>query len=81
MKLIAATTAALLLATPAFAADPRPAPSPAEPAAAAAPADTAPARAKRYCFVEAPTGTRIERKVCKTRAEWRAIGQDIPAGL
>jgi hypothetical protein len=35
-------------------------------------------RAKRYCFVDSVTGSRIPVKVCKTRKEWEAEGVKIP---
>lgn len=62
----------------AVAAEPKP------PVASAAPAPTSePAAAyartaePRYCFKEAVTGSRVERKVCKTKVEWAAIGVDL----
>ncbi|PKP90886.1 MAG: hypothetical protein CVT77_13720 [Alphaproteobacteria bacterium HGW-Alphaproteobacteria-16] len=30
----------------------------------------------KYCVVEVPTGTRIPRKDCRTRAEWMSEGYD-----
>ena len=50
-------------------AEPTPAPSP-----TATPAVTAPPR--RYCFRGTPTGTRIARQDCRTRAEWLDRGFD-----
>ena len=32
---------------------------------------------KRYCFVEAYTGSRLSTKVCKTEREWTAEGVEI----
>ncbi|UVO51648.1 hypothetical protein M0208_14450 [Sphingomonas sp. SUN019] len=32
--------------------------------------------ARRYCIVETPTGSRIERKECRTRADWLKQGFD-----
>lgn len=34
------------------------------------------AKAKRYCVVAQDTGTRLSRKLCRTRAEWLAQGYD-----
>ena len=64
--------AAILLGTPALAAD-RP-----EPTASAAPAPVtaAPQQNVRYCDVGEITGSRIPRRVCKTRAEWLKHGVD-----
>jgi hypothetical protein len=31
---------------------------------------------KRYCIKDTPTGTRIEKKTCKTREEWLDTGFD-----
>lgn len=32
---------------------------------------------KRYCIVETPTGSRMQRKTCKTRADWASTGVTI----
>lgn len=32
---------------------------------------------RQYCIRYTPTGTRIERKTCKTKADWLADGVDI----
>ncbi|SOB86903.1 hypothetical protein SAMN06297144_2014 [Sphingomonas guangdongensis] len=75
--------ASLLLAA-VVAIQPVPFAAPAEPGAAVAtPATTALAPtarsvAPRYCIIEAPTGSRIPRKVCETRADWAAKGVTIP---
>jgi hypothetical protein len=42
------------------------------------------AKAKRgantkYCFTSGVTGSRIEKQVCKTRAEWAREGVDVDA--
>lgn len=37
------------------------------------------AKEKTYCLAEAPTGTRMTSKVCKTKAEWQKEGIDIEA--
>lgn len=71
--LIAAAIAVLPQATP------RTAPTP------AAPSITAPAQAeggapqaakRRYCVMEAVTGSRIPRRTCRTREVWLADGFD-----
>ena len=31
---------------------------------------------QRYCIVETPTGSHIQKKVCKSRAEWLGEGFD-----
>lgn len=31
---------------------------------------------QRYCLVETPTGSHIQRKTCKTRADWLVDGFD-----
>lgn len=31
----------------------------------------------KYCVLQTPTGTRMTRKVCKTKAEWKREGVDI----
>jgi hypothetical protein len=38
-----------------------------------------PKTAKKYCVVGTITGSRVARKVCKTREEWEAEGIDITA--
>lgn len=62
--LAAAAIAVAGLSTPAFAdtpaSDPTPTATPDQPAAAS----------KRYCVVTKVTGSRLERKICKTRTEW-----------
>ncbi len=45
-------------------------------ASATAPAAQSAAKPKSYCVKEALTGSRLERKVCKTRDEWLAQGWD-----
>jgi hypothetical protein len=54
----------------------------AEPEGGAAPAQTSQPRAEqkiRYCIVETPLGSHIEKKKCLTRAEWLKQGVD-PTG-
>lgn len=33
--------------------------------------------AQRYCVSDTPTGSRLPKKVCKTRADWVAEGVDM----
>lgn len=33
----------------------------------------------KYCFIEEHTGSHIVRQSCRTKAEWEAIGIEIPA--
>lgn len=60
-------------------------PAHAEPTAAPAPAATEAAdklpAAKRYCYKTEATGTRISKRVCRTRDEWKAEGVTVPANL
>lgn len=70
-KLITLTTAALFAATiamPAHAAPKRPD----SPTAASSPAADPKADAKRYCVESEATGSRLVKKICKTRADWIA---------
>lgn len=47
-------------------------------ASAAAPATAAsPTAEKRYCVVESLTGSRMPKKVCKTKSEWQQDGMDV----
>lgn len=62
--------AVLALAVPALAASPDGASN----GATATPAQAKPTQ--RYCVMYDSTGTRIQRKVCKTREEWLAEGFD-----
>ena len=72
--------ATFLFAAPAFAAEgatpmgqPMPAETPAAASAAApaaAPAGAATAAKKRYCVETTLTGTRMAKKICRTRDEW-----------
>lgn len=51
-------------------------------AAAATPAAQIGAREQkptRYCYLTEQTGTRITKKVCQTREEWRSEGVIVPA--
>lgn len=45
--------------------------------AAASAAVPAVADARRYCVLQDTTGSRLTRKVCKTRAQWADIGVDV----
>lgn len=38
-----------------------------------------PKTTKKYCIVDTITGSRVSKKVCKTREEWEAEGVDITA--
>ncbi|WEK01899.1 MAG: hypothetical protein P0Y59_09545 [Candidatus Sphingomonas phytovorans] len=31
---------------------------------------------KKFCVVEATTGSRVAKKICRTRTEWLALGFD-----
>jgi hypothetical protein len=64
--------AAILLGTPALAAD---RPEPTAPAASA-PVTAAPQKNVRYCAEGEITGSRIPRRICKTRADWLKQGVD-----
>lgn len=67
--MIFATAAAL--AIPAIAsAEPKP------DASTATPATTATQHAPRYCVVDTPTGSNIERRTCKSLEAWLAEGFD-----
>ena len=68
-------TVGVLLGAPALAAD-RP-----EPTVATTPAPAPDAQSKkvRYCIKDAITGSRMERRICKTRAEWLQQGVDPTA--
>lgn len=62
--------AAAALAVPAIAsAEPKP-------DASVETASTATTRAPRYCVVDTPTGTRIQKRVCKPLEAWLAEGFD-----
>ena len=77
--LIAAATLAIAFGTPALA-EPR-AP---KPVSETATQDALPApkvREQRVCLIDTPTGTRIARKDCHTRAQWRAMDVDLPKNL
>ncbi|HEX8388592.1 MAG TPA: hypothetical protein VF636_06215 [Sphingomonas sp.] len=75
MKTIIAIAAAFL-AVPAVAQDQ----SQVQAATAVAPASTGGSAAKvkptRYCYQDDVTGSRIQRKECKTREQWLARGFD-----
>jgi predicted secreted protein len=53
------------------------------PAADRAPADAPSAapttRPQRYCITDTITGSRVPRKVCQTREQWRDQGVELPA--
>lgn len=72
--------AALAFAAPALAAGPEAATTNAAAAADGAVVANAvqatPAGERRYCVVDTITGSRMPRKVCKTRKEWLGEGVD-----
>lgn len=65
---------AMLIATPVagFAAVPGGAGAPRAPASES----KAAVDQKKYCIIEATTGSRIAKKKCRTRAEWLLVGVD-----
>jgi hypothetical protein len=70
---VAMIAAAVLVAgatTPAYAADPT--------TDAPAKASAKVAKEKRYCVVDTLTGSRVPKKVCRTRAEWIAHSGSDP---
>jgi hypothetical protein len=73
-RLSAIVAAAALVATPAFAAgnDPTTDPAPVKQERTAPQAAKAPKASQQYCVQDEITGSRMPRKVCKTRAEWIA---------
>lgn len=76
ISFVSAALVGLAITTGASAADPK---DSATPDAIATPA-AKPARAgvadPKYCVVDILTGSRIAKKVCKTRREWMAEGVD-----
>lgn len=77
--ILTAAIASLIAAVPAVA-EPRTAPSPAP--AAQEEAGVAPGASKqRYCYRTEMTGSRLTKKVCRTRAEWKVEGVIVPANL
>jgi hypothetical protein len=72
------TVAVLSIATsPVIAAETRPATAPTTTAAPqAADATRVATSAKKYCVVDSITGSRIARKICKTRDAWLDQGFD-----
>lgn len=68
MIAVLAIAGALMLDVPA---KPEPTPSPTP-----APAAVAASKPVRYCYEGTPTGTRIARRDCRTRAEWLDRGFD-----
>jgi invasion protein IalB len=82
--LVAVSTLGVVLAgasVPAQAAEPASRAASAESAAlpSAGSAKTQRAANTKYCFITNVTGTRIEKKVCKTRSEWAREGVDVDA--
>jgi invasion protein IalB len=49
-------------------------------ATTAAPAATAPRQPSaqtKYCMIDEVTGSRLQKKVCKTKKEWKDLGVDL----
>lgn len=70
-----ATIAAVTVAGFATAAFAEPKPPVPAPAAATAASDT-----QLYCVIDTVTGSRVAKKVCKTKAQWLDRGVDVTAG-
>ncbi|HWH17394.1 MAG TPA: hypothetical protein VNT77_03525 [Allosphingosinicella sp.] len=68
-----AIAATVLVAAPAAASEPA---NPAPPAAAAASSDAAPKAEKKICRWLNKSGTRMDEKVCLTKAEWKKIERE-----
>lgn len=64
--IIGFATAATLIAVPALAETKPGTPTP----VASGSAEKAAVRDKRYCIVQNFTGSRVPKKICKTRAQW-----------
>ena len=77
MKTIAIATVASIIAILPAAATPKAAPTPAP---ATATTDV-PAAATRYCYNTEMTGSRITKRMCKTRADWQKLGVKVPEAL
>jgi invasion protein IalB len=45
----------------------------------AATAPRVPSATTKYCMVDEITGSRLQKKVCKTKKEWKDLGVDIEA--
>jgi invasion protein IalB len=51
-------------------------------ATTALPAATAPrepSATTKYCMIDEITGSRLQKKVCKTKKEWKDLGVDVEA--
>jgi len=74
-KFITVAAASLIVATaaPAMARDTAPAAPAQSTEAPAAKTDT-----KRYCVATMTTGSRLAKKICKTRAEWMSVDNFDP---
>jgi len=70
-SLIAAAAAMVALPVAASAA-----PKPAEGEIPASTREASANESQRYCIVTTPTGSRLERRECKTLAAWQAAGVD-----
>lgn len=69
--LMGASALLSITASPIAARDAKPAVTAAEPVGATTRNETPAAKPNtRYCLVDAPTGSRISHRVCKTRQEW-----------
>lgn len=83
--IVTAAIASLITILPATAA-PKAQPAPA-PTATPAPEPTAslnldrPATERRYCYDTEITGSRLTKRVCHTRADWKDLGVMVPEGL
>lgn len=80
-RILAAAAALSIAAAPAVAQDAsadRPQIASPAPAGGSAPAAAA-KKETRYCVDQALTGTRMPKRVCRTRGEWRAEGFDPTA--
>lgn len=75
-----AASAVLVAAVPAQASSTSNDPNPGAPAAAPQEGSTSvKPREKLYCFVDTFTGSRVAKKVCKTKSEWTREGMEIYA--
>jgi len=66
-----------LAAGPAAAASPQTAPSAQIDDAAGGSREAAQPKAKKYCILHTVTGSRMQKKSCRTAEEWKADGIDV----
>lgn len=78
MKTIVTAAVASLIAILPAAAAPK---APPAPAPSASPDLDRPAAATRYCYDTEITGSRLAKRVCHTRADWKDRGVTVPEGL